>query len=444
MKTRLLLIALAILLIHGCKKTPDPNPVPGSEPGGNDEPEAVVTVPAVQIAGLQETYAIEGVTGGLHLNFEMSGINYLELESVDGYAIAGTATEGQSIITFTAASGGTLTPGANYYITTFPCDIYGGYRLSIYKDGLVAHYFGVHQVIEADEFISPLDLDESTLEFADPDAPLVEEEPPGLNPATLMALRRYLNNPTEGNKALLMEQIGIKYDKVVARKKAKLRELEREAHHQSLIDEMQAIVDEMVMNREERLEQQFLRLVDRREDDNPNDEWLVLRGVTDGNAYIGYTPVTNEEFAAFNPGFNYSSGHERYPVVSITYSEMVAYCEWLSGFDAVHAYRLPSEFEWVMAAGHMPKDIAMNSGHILNGLTPVDAYAQTEGACGGIDFWGNSWEWTTTQNGLGQYVVKGGSWDSDRDLCRTEYSGEVRDASTAYPNVGFRVVRIDK
>ena len=119
MKTRLLLIALAILLIHGCKKTPDPNPVPGSEPGGNDEPEAVVTVPAVQIAGLQETYAIEGVTGGLHLNFEMSGINYLELESVDGYAIAGTATEGQSIITFTAASGGTLTPGEDYYITTF-------------------------------------------------------------------------------------------------------------------------------------------------------------------------------------------------------------------------------------------------------------------------------------------------------------------------------------
>lgn len=111
--------------------------------------------------------------------------------------------------------------------------------------------------------------------------------------------------------------------------------------------------------------------------------YLELESV-DGNAYIGYTPVTNEEFAAFNPGFNYSSGHERYPVVSITYSEMVAYCEWLSGFDAVHAYRLPSEFEWVMAAGHMPKDIAMNSGHILNGLTPVDAYAQSEGACGGI------------------------------------------------------------
>lgn len=170
MKTRLLLIALAIFSIHGCKKMPAPNPIPGS----SDEPEAVVIVPAVQIAGLQETYAIEGVTGGLHLNFEMSGINYLELESVDGYAIAGTATEGQSIITFTAASGGTLTPGEDYYITSFPCDVYGGYRLSIYKDGLVAHYFGVHQVIEADEFISPLDLDESTLEFADPDAPLFE------------------------------------------------------------------------------------------------------------------------------------------------------------------------------------------------------------------------------------------------------------------------------
>lgn len=32
-------------------------------------------------------------------------------------------------------------------MATLPCDLYGGYRLSIYKDGLVAHYFGVHQTV---------------------------------------------------------------------------------------------------------------------------------------------------------------------------------------------------------------------------------------------------------------------------------------------------------
>lgn len=58
------------------------------------------------------------------------------------------------------------------------CDVYGGYRLSIYKDGLVAHYFSVHQTVERADYITPNDLVESELEFDDPDAPLVEEERP--------------------------------------------------------------------------------------------------------------------------------------------------------------------------------------------------------------------------------------------------------------------------
>lgn len=70
--------------------------------------------------------------------------------------------------------------------------------------------------------------------------------------------------------------------------------------------------------------------------------------------------------------------------------------------------------------------------------------AQTKGACGGIDFWGNCWEWTSTQTDNGEYVIKGGSWDSSRDQCRSEYSGDTRNGSQGYANVGFRVVRIDK
>lgn len=60
---------------------------------------------------------------------------------------------------------------------------------------------------------------------------------------------------------------------------------------------MQGIVDEMVVNREERLYQRFLSLVDSRTDDDPTDEWLVLKGATEENAYIGYAPVTNAEYA---------------------------------------------------------------------------------------------------------------------------------------------------
>ena len=39
------------------------------------------------------------------------------------------------------------------------------------------------------------------------------------------------------------------------------------------------------------------------------------------------------------------------------------------------------------------------------------------------------------------YVVKGGSWDSSRDDCRSEKSDVMRDGSKGYANVGFRVVR---
>lgn len=405
-----------------------------------------------------EKVLLTTLTGGICLNFQMEGVTQVVLESVDGYAIAGIASlttkdgqtnigeisDAKSIITFSAPSSGTLQSGKDYYITTFPCDLYGGYRLSIYRNGLVAHYFGVHQVTKAGQFISPLNLDESELEFDDPDAPLVEEERPGLNAATKAALVAYQKEPSEENKQALLEQMGTKYDKVVARKKAKLRELEREAKHQSLIDEMQAIVDEMVDNRDIRLEQQFLRLVDPRQDDNPNDEWLVLRGGTGNNPYIGFAPVTNAEYKAFEAEYTYSDGLGRYPVCNITYADAVAYCDWLSTSDAKHIYRLPSEEDWILGAGHMPKDVKMNSDHVESGLTAVDAYKQTTGACGGIDFWGNCWEWTSTQTVTGEYIVKGGAWDSSRDSCRSEYSDDSRDGTKGYANVGFRIVREDR
>ena len=128
-------------------------------------------------------------------------------------------------------------------------------------------------------FITPADLIESELEFDDPDAPLVEEERPELDATTTALLRQYQQNPTEENKQALLDQMGVRYDKVVARKKAKLRELEREALTLDVVEEMQEIVDEMVENRDIRLEQQFLRLIDPRNDDNPDDAWMVLREI---------------------------------------------------------------------------------------------------------------------------------------------------------------------
>ena len=455
----------------------DENPLYGVYPVENrvssDRESVTVTVPAAQMAG-SDGYDAEAavsvartasnsldfrtVCGGIKLNFQMQGITKIELESVDGYTLSGTVrikwdtrnmpvideiSDAHSILTLNAPDESGFTPGKDYYISTVPCDLYGGYRLSIYKDGLVAHYFGVHQTVERADYILPTDLAESELEFDDPDAPLVEEERPELDAMTTALLRQYQQNPTEENKQALLEQMGLRYDKVVARKKAKLRELEREAKTPDLVEEMQEIVDEMVDNRDVRLEQQFLRLIDPRTDDNPNDAWMVLRGASAPNAYIGYAPVTNAEYAAFKQDFVYDAGKENYPVVNITVAEATAYCDWLTAQDGTHTYRLPTDEEWILGAGHMPKDVAMNSGHVEAGLTAVDVYSQTTGACGGIDFWGNCWEWTSSTDAEGSYIVKGGSWDSERDDCRSEKSDVVRTGSQGYANVGFRVVRTD-
>ena len=451
------------------------NPLYGIYPAGciasSDNESVTVSVPSVQTAmdgGFDETAAVsvarsvsdslcfQSVCGGIKLNFQMSGVTKVELESVDGYALSGKAklkwdeqgvpviaemSDTSYVLTFNALDESGFLPGKDYFISTLPCDLYGGYRLSIYKGGLVADYFGVHQTVERASYITPIDLVESELAFDDPDAPLVEEERPELDATTTALLRQYQQNPTEENKEALMEQMGIRYDKVVARKKSKLRELEREALNPDLVEEMQEIVDEMVENRDLRLKQQFLRLIDPRTDNNPDDAWMVLRGVPEQDAYMGYAPVTNAEYAAFNPDFNYDAGKDNYPAVNIPIAQAAAYCDWLTAQDGLHTYRLPTDEEWILAAGHMPKDVSMNSGYVESGLTAVDAYSQTTGACGGIDFWGNCWEWTSSTDTNGMYIIKGGSWDSDRDDCRSEKSDVVRDGSQGYANVGFRVVR---
>ena len=435
---------------------------------------AIVTVTAVSAqkddsdskitVSIHQTDQKDGYEGsaeqrcGIRFNLPMAGVVKIEVESVDGLPLAGTAITRQdafgktvvgdmahtsTIITYISSEKSGFTPGKDYYISTLPCNLYGGYRFSIYKDGLVAHYFGVHQKVELGEFISPDDLVESELEFDKPGAPLVEKGRPKMDSKTHKLFVLYRKNPTEANRQALLDQMGVRYDKVVARKKNKLRELEREARTYSIVEHMQGIVNEMVENRETRIRQQFLRFIDPRRDDNPKDAWMVLRGASDATAYIGYAPVTNAEYAAFKPGFTYKSGQDNYPVVNISLQDAQAYCQWLTVQDSKHIYRLPSEEEWILGAGHMPKDVAMNANHVESGLTAVDACKQSTGACGGIDFWGNCWEWTTSTDVDGQYLVKGGSWDAKRDDCRSEKSDDVRSGNKGYANVGFRVVRTD-
>lgn len=277
----------------------------------------------------------------------------------------------------------------------------------------------------------------------------IEKERPELNEATKACIAAYRRDPSAENYAALKRQVEANYDAVIARKQAKLEELRRTARDQSKVDEMQEIVNEVIADREHRIAQTMARFTDSRMRPGARkgeDGFLPLIGA-DENVYIAYAPVTNKEYASFKKDFAYPAGHEDYPAVNVSYTDAVAYCAWL-GRKTGGSYRLPTEDEWELAAGHMPKDADFNCGE-HDGLTAVGAYAKTVGASGGIDFWGNCWEWTSTVRKISEgpctgtvgNAIKGGSWDSGRMSCRTEYRCEGRNAESAYPNLGFRIVR---
>ena len=280
----------------------------------------------------------------------------------------------------------------------------------------------------------------------------IEKERPELNEETKRLIAAYRKNPTDANYQALRKQAEINYAKVVERKKAKLEELRQTARDAYKVEEMQVIVEEMLRDRENRINQTMGRFTDPRLRPNARkttDGYLPVLGAAQ-NVSIAYTPVTNAEFNAFlrATGKKVITEDNKLPVINISYNTAIAYTKWLSDNDKTAIYRLPTEAEWELAAGHMPKDADMNCGE-GNGLTPVDTYKQTLSAVGAIDMWGNVWEWTSTdivatqgkEKGQNVKAIKGGSWYSHRTSCRTEYRGEGRNPDFGYETVGFRVIR---
>ena len=282
----------------------------------------------------------------------------------------------------------------------------------------------------------------------------VEKERPQLDDVTRGLIAAYQKNPTEANKQALRKQIGINYDKVLAKKKAKLAELKQTAKDKSKIDEMQVIVDEMIRDRENRIDTSLARFTDSRLKPGireTKDGYLPVLGAS-SNVSVAYTEVTNEEYARFVNATGrkapsnwtngtYPSGKAKYPVTNVSYNDAVAYCNWLSKNDSSANYRLPTEKEWEQAAGHMPKDADFNAGE-NKGIVSVTSFSNTLSASGAVNMWGNVWEWTSTSRDNGTKAIKGGAWDSKRTDCRTEDRTQGKNPNNGYNNVGFRVIRV--
>jgi formylglycine-generating enzyme required for sulfatase activity len=161
------------------------------------------------------------------------------------------------------------------------------------------------------------------------------------------------------------------------------------------------------------------------------------------------------------------AGHDRLPVVGVTWFEACAYCRWLSE-SAGRPYRLPTEAEWEKAARGTDarlfpwgdRFVAERCNTRASGLgrtTPVGQYSPGgDSPYGCADTVGSVSEWTMTRfrpypyeaadgrndpQGQVERVIRGASWFSPLLRARAAARG-LNDPFFADSDVGFRVVRV--
>lgn len=189
-----------------------------------------------------------------------------------------------------------------------------------------------------------------------------------------------------------------------------------------------------------------------------------------GQFRIAQTPITNAQYQLFvqatgwQPPFHWSKndyleGSADLPVTQISWSDALAYCQWLSRAIG-KLVTLPSEAEWEKSArGHLDHRLypwgdrvgvepADRDGPNSRGLTEVGLYPETASPYGVLDMSGNIWEWTRTLWGQSQAgpdfgypylpddgrerleadqklwrVLRGGSFQSCDEMRTTVYRG---------------------
>ena len=161
-------------------------------------------------------------------------------------------------------------------------------------------------------------------------------------------------------------------------------------------------------------------------------------------------------------------GRRNRPVINVTWHDAVAYAEWLSQKTG-QTWRLPTEAEWEFAARGGSK----SKGYKYAGSNNIDEVAEYYGnnnkktkpvggkkpnELGLYDMSGNVWEWCSdwydsnyyskspTDNPIGALsgshrVLRGGSWFSDAEGCRSADRGGGTPANRR-DDYGFRLVRL--
>jgi formylglycine-generating enzyme required for sulfatase activity len=166
---------------------------------------------------------------------------------------------------------------------------------------------------------------------------------------------------------------------------------------------------------------------------------------------LARTPVTNAQYAAFvaeggaDPPPHWPAPGD-HPVTFVDWFEASAFCTWSGG-------RLPTEAEWEKGArgadgrrypwgdDEDPSRAAVGAGLKDGTTSPIDAHRGGASPYGLLDMAGNVWEWTSSDHGGDQMVLRGGSFASPglawaRCAMRSRSRPQRRQA-----HIGFRVAR---
>ncbi|MBN1655179.1 MAG: SUMF1/EgtB/PvdO family nonheme iron enzyme [Deltaproteobacteria bacterium] len=179
------------------------------------------------------------------------------------------------------------------------------------------------------------------------------------------------------------------------------------------------------------------------------------------NAFqIASTPITKEQYRAFNPSHE-CPGESNHPVTEVSWWEAYLYARWLGA-------RLATEAEWEYACragtttrfytGNTEKDLSRAGWYSKNSNSQTHPVGQKEpNAFGLYDMHGNVWEWVEddwhdSYEGApaggrawvdrprgDSRVLRGGSWDSNPDYCRSAARLRYYPDFRVY-RVGFRLV----
>lgn len=181
------------------------------------------------------------------------------------------------------------------------------------------------------------------------------------------------------------------------------------------------------------------------EDDFP------IRTVYVGNMYMSKCEITQAMWQAVmgnNPS-NFD-GCPNCPVESVNYNDVLAFISKVNAASGLN-FRLPTEAEWEYAARGGKRSeqnqfsgsdgcgyVAWYKNNSSDKTHPVMSGKEAN-ELGLFDMSGNVWEWTSTTVS-GDKVIKGGSYDSEKEKCRVSHRLLLSPADRVV-DCGFRLVR---